>query len=339
MAPMPSPKAVAMPPLMRQLVALISVIGLAIVAGCGGGSGSSGPGKIGTAVTLAAGTCWTAETLSADPQDILALSKAYAVDYFATAHAVDQRPAFALTQACDQLHHVEVYKTVPISEVQPVITDFAAFLRYGTPAFQRLQAAVERACMGETLQAVAKEAKVAGAVVEPVFPDGVELGWAPPSPDQWGKGQRSYACTLASETPIQFRYATVFDKSLPVSLRTCITNKPLAFVDCARKHDRERIAVIDVQAAVRAKKFPGPGAIKVGSQGRFVEVAPPALAALDRACTLYLKAISTTTRFTGVAQIDATRWPAPDGSYPVDCEADTPPARDSLSSEGSVFNK
>lgn len=328
-----------LPPLLRRLVALIGALGLAVMAGCGGDAGVPAPGKVGTEVTLAAGTCWTDQTLSADPQEILALSQQYAVDYFAAAHAVDQRPAFALTQACDKPHHVEVYKTVPIAEVRPAVTNFADFLQYGKPAYAKLVAAVERACMGETLQAVAREAKVAGALVEPVFPDGVELGWAPPSPDQWSKGQRSYACTVASATPIQFRYSAIFDKALPVSERTCITNRPLAFVDCARKHDRERIAVIDVRAAVEAKKFPGPRAIKVGSQGRFVEVSPPVLAALDRACTLYLKAISTTTRFTGVAQIDASRWPAPDGSYPVDCEADTPPAKDSISTEGSVFNK
>ncbi|RYJ05179.1 MAG: hypothetical protein EON52_12925 [Actinomycetales bacterium] len=189
------------------------------------------------------------------------------------------------------------------------------------------------------LAAAAQASKVPGAVVEPAFPDGVDLSWAPPSPEQWGKGQRVYACTLSSVNPVQFRYAGVFTRGFPTGERTCISNTPLVFVDCARKHDRERIAVIQVRAAVAAGKFPGAAAVRVGGNGRFVQVPTATLAALDRACTTFLRSVSTTDRLTGVAEIDAERWPTPDGSYPVDCEADSPPTKDSVVTEGSVFNR
>lgn len=332
-----------MPPLTRSVVVLLSVLGLAVAA-CGGPDepgADGGGGKDGTSVALAPNTCWTAETLGADPQEMLRLAQAYAVDYFSIANAVDGRPAFKLTESCKKPHHVEVYRVVPVAEVTPVVTSYASFFQYNQPAYRQLSTAVERACMNETLASAAKRSKVPGVVLEPAFPDGIDLGWAPPSPEQWDKGQRVYACTLSSTTttPFSFRYAAVFGKGFPTGERTCISNAPLVFVDCARKHDRERIAVFQVRAAVLAKKFPGADAIRVGANGRFVQVPTETLRALDRACTAFLRAVSTTDRLTGVVEIDAERWPMPDGSYPVDCEADAPPHQDSVVTEGSVFNR
>ncbi|MCX6396625.1 MAG: hypothetical protein NTV23_09075 [Propionibacteriales bacterium] len=329
-----------MPPLTRPVAVLLGVLLGVLAAGCGGGAdGVDGAGKDGRSVALAPGTCWTAETLGADPQVILGLSQTYGVDYFSVAHAVDGRPAFKLTEACSKPHHLEVYKVVPVATVTPVVTGYDALLRYSGPEYRTLSRAVERACMNESLAAAAQRSGIPGAVVEPAFPEGVELGWAPPSPAQWDSGQRVYACTLASQQPVQFRYAGVFTRGFPTGARTCISNSPLLFVDCARKHDRERIAVIDVRAAVAARKFPGRSAIKVGSRGRFVQVPTATLAALDRTCTEFLASISTTDRLTGVAEIDAERWPEPDGTYPVDCEADAPPTKESVTTEGSVFNR
>lgn len=329
-----------MPPLTRTVSAAFGVlvlVGLFVLSGCGGDD--DGAGRAGTSVTLAPNTCWTAATLGADPQRVLALAQAYGVDYFAAAQAVDRRPAFQLTESCKAPHHVEVYKVVPVAQVTPTVTSYATFLQHGQRAYNQVVAAVENACMGETLAEVARLSKVPGAVVEPAFPEGVELGWAPPSPEQWDKGQRTYACTLTSATPVRYRYAAVFTKAFPTGERTCITNSPLLYVDCARKHNRERILVIDVRAAVAAGTFPGTRAIRVGSRGKFVQVPASTLATLDRACTAYLRAISTTDRLTGVAEIDAERWPAKDGSYPVDCEADVEPTKSSITTEGSVFDK
>lgn len=332
-----------MPPLTRLAVAfpgVLSVLALVLV-GCGGPSEDAEvpAGKAGESVILGTKTCWTAATLGADPQAILDLSKTYAVDYFAVAHAVDRRPAFKLTESCSRPHHVEVYKVVPVARITPAVTNYASFLQFGKPAYRRLVAAVEQACMNEQLAGLAQRSKVPGALAEPAFPIGVDLGWAPPSPEQWNNGQRVYACTLSSVVPIRFRYDAVFTKDFPSELRTCISNSPLAFVDCARKHERERIAVIDVRAAVLARRFPGANAIKIGSHGKFVQVPTALLASLDRACTAYLNAISTSTKHVGVAEIDAERWPTPAGDYPVDCEADSPPAKQSVTTEGSVFNR
>lgn len=332
-----------MPPPKRFAVAMplvLSVLALVLVA-CGGPPKEAEVrgGQVGESVVLGPNTCWTAATLGADPQAILDLSSTYAVDYFSVAHAVDKRPAFKLTEACSAPHHVEVYKVVPVAQVTPVVTTYTAFLQFGKPAYRRLAASVQRACMNEQLAGVAQQSKVAGALAEPAFPSGVDLGWAPPSPEQWNNGQRVYACTLTSPVAVRFRYASVFTKGFPTGMRTCISNAPLAFVDCARKHERERIAVINVQAAVAAKKFPGVNAIKVGSHGKFVQVPAALLASLDRACTAYLRAMSTSEKHTGVAEIDAERWPTPAGDYPVDCEADAPPTKDSITTEGSIFNR
>lgn len=330
-----------MPPLTRSVVALLGVLGFALLGGCGGSPEGSdlGAGKDGRSVALAAGTCWTAETLGSDPQAMLELARRYAVDYFSVAHAVDRRPAFKLTEACAKPHHVEVYKTVPVEQITPAVTSYATFFQYNLPAYRRLAGAVERACMNEPLAAAAQQSTVPGAVVEPAFPAEVDLGWAPPSPEQWDNGQRVYACTLSSPTPVQFRYAEVFTRGFATGLRICISNTPLIFVDCARKHDRERIALIQVRAAVAAKKFPGADAIRLGSNGRFVQVPTARLRALDRACTSYLRSMSSTTKLTGVAEIDVERWPTPAGEYQVDCEADAAPHQESIATEGSVFDR
>lgn len=326
--------------LTRSAVALVGVLVLVLAAACDGSDDApSGGGKSGTSVALAPNTCWTAQTLGADPQAVLELARSQAVDYFSVAHAVDGRPAFQLTEACDGPHHVEVYQVVPIEKVKPVVTGYAAFLQFSTGAYRKLSAAVERACMNKTLAETAERSGVPGAVAEPAFPAGAELGWAPPSPEQWAKGQRVYACTLSSAEPVDFRYAAVFTQGFPTDRRTCISNSPLQFVDCARKHNRESIAVINVRTAVAAKKFPGRSAITAGPNGRFVDLSRPTLARLDRACTAFLGAVSTTTKLTGVANIDPELWPTPEGDYPITCQADTAPTKDSVVTEGSVFDK
>ena len=328
-----------MSPLTRSAVALVGVLVLVLAAACDGDDPSSQGGKPGTSVALAPNTCWTAQTLGSDPQAILELARSQAVDYFSVAHAVDGRPSFELTEACGGPHHVEVYQVVPVDRVTPVVTSYASFLQFGKRAYRTLGAAVERACMNKTLAETAERSGVPGAVAEPAFPEGTELGWAPPSPEQWAKGQRVYACTLSSATPVTFRYAAVFTRGFPTGLRTCITNSPLQFVDCARKHHRERIAVINVRTAVAAKKFPGRSAVTDGPNGRFVDLTRATLARLDRACTAFLGAVSTTTKLTGVANLDVERWPTPEGDYPIDCQADTAPTKDSVVTEGSVFNR
>lgn len=335
-----------MPPLKRIAVALTGALAFALLVGCENAekdgaddSTQAAGGRTGAAVSLAANTCWSEASLSNDPQAVLELSRTYAVDYFAVAHAVDERPAFARTQACDAPHSVEVYKVVPVDQVKPVVTNYAGLLKFGRPAYTKLSTALEVACMSPRLAKVATLSKVPGAVVKPALPEGIRLGWAPPSPEQWNSGQRVYACTLSSAKPMDFGYAALFTKELPTSLRTCISNTPLSFVDCARKHHRERVAVFDVRTAVAAKKFPGRSAIKVGSQGPFVQLSAPVLAALDRACTAYLRSVSTTPKLTGVVEIDAAAWPTPEGAYPIDCEADAPPTTDSIVTTGSVFNR
>lgn len=329
-----------MPVPLRPAVAVVVLLAALLLASCSGADpGEEGGGKKGVDVTLAPGTCWTADRLGEDPQDVLQLSSTYGVDYFAAANALADRPAFALTEACGGGHHVEVYRTVPVSSVAPVVTGYATLLQPSSAAYQQVAARVQNACMGRSLQAAAKLTKLAGAVAEPAFPDGVDLTWAPPSPDQWARGQRVYACILTSDTPVRFRYGAVFTTSFPTSLRTCIDSKALVYVDCARKHDRERIAVIDVRAAVAAGAFPGRKAIKPSPDGSYVDVPPATLALLDKACTSYLKSVSTTKKLTGIAEIDPDRWPAPDGSYPVDCEASVAPTKKPVITTGSVYNK
>lgn len=327
---------------MRSVITLLAVLLAAAVSGCEiapGQPGATGAGRDGTTVALAPDTCWTNATLGSDPQVLLSLSGTYGVNYFDAARALAARPSFALTEACDGEHHVEVYQVLPINQIQPLVTNYATLLLPSSTAYGSLSAAVARACMSPAAVRAADQTGIAGSIVEPAFPDGVLLGWAPPSPDQWNRGQRVYACTLMSASAVRYRYAAVFTRAFPTGDRTCIDNASRIFVDCARKHDRERIAVIDVRAAVAAGRFPGTTAIRTGSAGRYVDVPANLYAALDRGCTSYLRAVSTTRRLTGIAEIDADTWPSADGSYPVYCEADTPTTTRSIVTEGSVYNR
>ncbi|HEX4189874.1 MAG TPA: septum formation family protein, partial [Marmoricola sp.] len=251
------------------------------------------------------------------------------------ARALYGRSAFAQTRPCSGPHSVEVYKAVAMSDVQPQVADYGQLLEPQTAAYQELALQVDRACMNQTLFNVANATGINNAVVAPAFPDGVTLGWAPPSPQQWAAGQRVFACTLTQKSPSALLYSTVFSGSFPTEDRTCIDNRALEYVDCARQHNRERIGLIDLRAAVGTGQVPGPASIKNGT----VPVSAVLYQALDRACTTYLKQISDTTRLTGVAEIDADQWPTPTGTYPVACEADTAPAKPVITTEGSVFDR
>lgn len=331
-----------MPRTLRALSA--GLLAAVLVAGCSSGpqspgSSGTGGGKPGASVALTTGTCWTATLAGADPQYVLRLSKKYGVSYFAAAHALAAWPSFGLTQSCSGEHAIEVYKAVSMSDVAPKVASYAGLLSSGSRAFAQLSVNVEHACMNKALVDAAAQTGLPDALMTPAFPDDVELGWAPVSEDQWNAGQRAYACTMTQKQAGTLLYASVFTKSYPTGDRICIDNSSLAYVDCARKHDRERIAVIDVRVAVANGRFPGKNAIRSGPRGKYVNVSPALYAALDRACTTYLHSVSTTTRLTGVAEIDAEVWPADDGSYPVYCEADAPATKDSIVTQGSVFNR
>jgi hypothetical protein len=328
---------------------LLAVLALALAAGCSqarppgaGGSGTGAAAGSGAASrsgpgALAEGTCWSGDLLGADPQDVLALSARYDVPYLLTARAVAGRPAFDKRIDCDEDHAVEVFKVVRLPD--PRLTDYAALLRIRTPLYASVERRVAQGCMSERLAKVAAATGLAGAVVAPVLPAGAALGWAPVAPDAWSRGHREFACTLTWQDPRTTRYSTLFTRSLATGDRTCIVSRSLVFVDCAHPHDRERIAVIDARQAVAAGRFPGPGAVRTGPRGRFLDVPDARWAKLDAACTAYLRSISTTKRLTGVANVDADQWPAPDGAFPIYCDADTPPDRESLITEGSVYNR
>ncbi|HET6152394.1 MAG TPA: septum formation family protein [Marmoricola sp.] len=301
--------------------------------GAGGLDGAAGGGQDGAQVRLASGTCWSATTLGQDPQTILAISNEFKVNYLYAARALLGRAAFARTRPCNGAHSIEVYKAVAMSDVQPQVADYGQLLEPQTAAYQQLSLQVDRACMNQTLFNVANATGINNTVVTPAFPDGMTLGWAPPSPEQWAAGQRVYACTLTQASPSALLYNTVFSGSFPTEDRTCIDNRALEYVDCARTHNRERIGLIDVQAAVATGQFPG--AVRNGS----VPVTAVLYQVLDRACTTYLKQVSDTTKLTGVAEIDPGQWPTRTGAYPVECEADTAPAKQTITTQGSVFDK
>jgi hypothetical protein len=288
---------------------------------------------------LAEGTCWTGARLGADPQDVLRLSNQLEVPYLVTARAVADRPSFASPVACSHDHSVEVYKVLRLPELDKQLTDYATLLQTRTALYDKVARSVALGCMTDTLASVATATGLPGAVVEPMLPEGTSLGWAPASPDRWAKGQRVFACTLTWSDPQSVRYAAVFTKRFPVSMRTCIVSRALAYVDCARSHDRERIAVIEAREAVGKRAFPGPKAIRTGADGRYLAVSDARYAKLDAACTAYLHAISTTKKLTGVANVDVDEWPTPTGSYPIYCEADTRPDQKSLITKGSVYNR
>lgn len=339
----------------RSAAALLALV-LPLVVACGGppAEDTEGAGQSGETVTLAPRTCWTGASLSDDPQTVLTVSKTFGVDYFDAAHALSGRPSFELTEACGAAHHVEVYSTVPVNQVQPVITSYATLLQPNQPAYRKLVKAVEKTCMTQVLARTAAQTKLPGALAEPALPEGVEIGWAPPSPEQWARGQRVYACTLSSDRALKIRFAQVFRKTFPTRLRTCIESRALQYVDCSRKHDRERILVLDLTAAVAAGKLPGAEAVREGAQGEVVDIAATTLKVLDKACTNFLRSVSRTKKLNGVAALDADRWPAteermvgetdpkrfpPRTYYLVDCEADVLPPKKPVVTRGSVFNR
>jgi hypothetical protein len=329
----------------RVLAALATV--LALTAGCSGGtlpgledsSGSDGQSSSSSPGELAEGTCWSDTMLGADPQDVLKLSTTYDVPYLVAAHALASRPAFSGSVGCGDDHTVEVYKVVRLPKLDKSLTDYAALLHTSTPLYGTVARSVAQACMTKSLADAVAKAGLPSAVMAPVLPEGASLGWAPAPPDLWSKGRRVFACTLTWSHPQPVRYSAVFTKHFPTADRTCIDTKALLFVDCARKHDRERIAVIEAREAVAAGAFPGPKAIRTGSAGRYLDVSDARYARLDAACTAYLRAISTTKKLTGVANVDVDEWPAPGGSYPIYCEADTRPDQKSLVTVGSVYDR
>jgi hypothetical protein len=339
-----------MPPLARIALLLGA---LALAAGCSqapppgaaeSGTSSDPASTDGSAPppepgTFAEGTCWSGAMLGTDPQDVLKLSGRYGVSYLLTARAVADRPAFDDGLACGKDHAVEVYKILRLPDLEKRLTDYAALLRIRTPLYATVSRAVSQGCMTDGLAKAVAKSGLAGAVMAPVLPSGASLGWAPAAPDEWAKGRRVFACTLTWDQPRKTRYRTLFTKALPVKERTCIDSRSLTFVDCARRHDRERIAVIDAREAVAAGSFPGPRALRNGPRGRFLKVRDARWAKLDAACTAYLRSVSTTKKLTGIANVDGDEWPTPTGAYPIYCDADTRPDQDSLVTEGSVYNR
>jgi hypothetical protein len=325
---------------LRVLAALLVL--LALAAGCSqgalpgaGGSAGNGAGP----ADFAEGTCWTGDLLGADPQDVLKLSARYDVPYLAAARAIATWPAFAHGVSCGKDHAVEVYKVVRLPDLDGQLTDYASLLQRQTPLYDTVARSVAQGCMTDPLVKAVARSGLPGAVMRPALPSGATLGWAPAPPEVWSKGVREFGCTITWSQPRSTRFQALFAKSLPTGLRTCIDSHALQFVDCARGHDRERIAVIEAADAVAAGAFPGPKAIRVGPSGRYLDVGDAAYAKLDAACTAYLRSISTTKKLTGVANVDVDEWPTPDGSFPIYCDADRRPDQQSLVTQGSVYDR
>jgi hypothetical protein len=329
---------------LRLLAVLAFALGL--TAGCSrgalpgtGGSGSASGGDARSPGTPEAGTCWDSSLLGADPQHVLKLSGTYDVQYLVAARALANRPAFVHQIDCGDDHAVEVYKVLRLPKLDAELTDYASLLRIQTKLYDEVDRSVAAGCQTAALAKAAAASGLPGAVMAPVLPEGATLGWAPAPPELWSKGTRVFACTLTWAHPERITYATVFTKAFPTGRRTCIDSRALAFVDCARRHDRERIAFFEARVAVAAGAFPGPKAIRSGPNGRYLEVSDARYRALDAACTSYLRAVSTTKKLTGVANVDVDEWPAPGDSYPIYCEADAPPDKKSVVTEGSVYDK
>jgi len=327
--------------LLGPVVAVLAVV----LAGCSSASVPGARATSGTAsgvdgvTTLAEGTCWTATTVGADPQDVLRLSASTKVPYLVAARAVADRPAFSRGTTCSADHAVEVFKVVRLPALEARLADYATLLRVQGRLFATVAHSVAQACMTGSLARAAARTGLPGAVMAPALPAGSKVGWAPAAPAQWAAGQRVFACTLTWAHPQRVRYDTVFTKAFPVSQRTCIDSASLAFVDCARRHDRERIAFVEARDAVAAGAFPGPQAVKNGPNGRYLDVPHARWRKLDAGCTAYLRSISGTRKLTGVANVDVDQWPRPDGSYPIWCDADTPPDQVSLVTQGTVYDR
>jgi hypothetical protein len=270
---------------------------------------------------------------------VLRLSTRLGVPYLVAARAVAGWPSFGHGVACAKDHAVEVYKGLRLPTLDAQLTDYATLLHPGKPLSEKVDRAVARGCMNADLGKAAAATGLAGAVMAPVLPAGATIGWAPAPPATWAKGQRVFACTLTWKKPEKIRYSALFTKHFPTARRTCIDSRALLFVDCARRHDRERIAVVEARDAVAAGEFPGPKAIRKGPDGRYLSVSDARWKTLDAACTAYLRSISTTKKLTGIANVDVDEWPAPGGSYPIYCEADARPDEKSVITEGSVYNR
>lgn len=297
------------------------------------------PARPATTLALRAGTCWDSELLGDDPQLALKLAGTFAITYFDAAYALRDRPAFLARRSCRSAHALEVYRLVPAARVQPRVADYAALLRTQTLDFAQLSAAVNVACMDSTLAASARRSGVPAASLQPALPPGLRTTWAPATLEQWNRGQRVFACLLVHDDPGTTRYAALRSATLPTQLRTCIASGPRIYVDCARAHDRERIAVLDVSGAVAAGLFPGRTAVRRTARGAYLDLGAEVYRPLDRACTAYLRTVSTEVRLSGVAEIDPRAWPDAEGGYRISCEADAPADRPSTVTQGSVYDR
>ncbi|RNL77477.1 hypothetical protein EFL95_15730 [Nocardioides marmorisolisilvae] len=296
------------------------------------------PARPATTLNLAAGTCWTGELLGEDPQLALKLAATFAISYFDAAYATKDRPAFLEKRRCSAKHAIEVYRLVQAAAVTPLVSDYGQLMRTQTLDFALLSAAVNQACMDDTLSSAATRSGVAGASLQPALPAGYRTTWAPATLEQWQRGQRLFACLLVQDEPSPLRYAALRTSSLPTVLRTCIASGPRIYVDCARPHDRERIAYLDVSGAVASGLFPGHSALRRSSGGAYLDEGAAFYAPLDQACTAYLRSVSSDPRLSGVAEIDVNAWPDAVGRYAISCEADTPANKPSKVTQGSVYN-
>jgi hypothetical protein len=322
----------------RTLIALLLAL---VLTSCSSPDvpGIGGKKKKEQVPVLAAGTCWSAASLGADESGVRDVAEENGVDLATASAVMGQRPAFAEPLDCAQAHALEVYRLVELPGLTPRLTSYGVLLRTDQDLYVTLSRRLRNECMEPRLARAAARTGLPGVVMDPALPAGMHLEWAPPSPEQFAAGQRGFACLFTQSAPGTHRYATVFTRDLPTALRTCILSRRLRYVDCARKHDRERIAVLQVRQAVLARRFPGRKAIRKGPQGRYLAASAARYAALDRACTTYLRSISTTKKLTGIAEIDLDFWPAADGSYPIVCEASTPPNRPALVTRGSVYDR
>lgn len=316
----------------RSLALLLLVAPLLVACG-----GSDDPEQPDEPTTTRAGTCWEADMLGDDPQQVLAIANRYEVPYEQAAVALAGRPALTEDASCNRSHAVEVFDTVRLPDVTP--NSYAPLLRPAGKVLQRVGLAVERACQTKLLTETARAAKLPRVVATPALPSGMRVGWAPPLPDQWDAGQRNFACVFVQSTPSAIRYADFFTEKLPTQHRICIDSTNLTYVDCARKHDREVIGALDLTEAVAAGRVKGAGAISTGPDGRFVDLGQDTWENLDRACATLYEAISSVDKLTGVAQADAKVWPNDRGDFVVNCEADVQVGKQAVVRSGSVFDK